>query len=108
MKKILLLFIFLLYFLNLNAQYSTLGNNFWVSFMQNFDVVIAGGVFPIVAAVIREIVFMPEGELGMDGPLEVHAVCQDQLRPYLISVFPGGAVRVGIGSGVGIGNQGPG
>lgn len=38
MKKILLLFIFLLYFLNLNAQYSTLGNNFWVSFMQNFDV----------------------------------------------------------------------
>lgn len=38
MKKILLLFLFLLNFLNLNAQYSTLGNDFWVSFMQNFDV----------------------------------------------------------------------
>ncbi|MDD3630554.1 MAG: PKD domain-containing protein [Bacteroidales bacterium] len=38
MKKILLLFIFLLNFLNLNAQYSTLGNDFWVSFMQNFNV----------------------------------------------------------------------
>ncbi len=38
MKKFLLLFAFLLNFLNLNAQYSTLGNDFWVSFMQNFNV----------------------------------------------------------------------
>ncbi len=38
MKKFLLLFAFLLNFLNLNAQYSTLGNDFWVSFMQNYNV----------------------------------------------------------------------
>jgi gliding motility-associated-like protein len=38
MKKFLLLFAFLLNFLNLNSQYSTLGNDFWVSFMQNYNV----------------------------------------------------------------------
>ena len=38
MKKFLLLFAFLLNFLNLNAQYSTLGNDFGVSFMQNYNV----------------------------------------------------------------------
>jgi len=38
MKKTLFLFLFLLTIFNLNGQYSTLGTEFWVSFMQNYDI----------------------------------------------------------------------